>query len=280
MKQEPFVIERSFDAPIEKVWKAITDKDQMKQWYFDIPGFRPEVGYEFEFEGGDENKRYRHLCKITEVIPGKKLSYSWRYDGYEGNSLVTFELFAEDLQTKLTLTHSGLETFPLNNPDLAKENFAVGWNQIIGTALKNFVETTSIKKSIEINAAAARVWDVLVNPIQIKQWASAFSEGTYVETDWRKGSEVVWRIKDGEAGAKGIVEINNSPSLLKVVFYDDTKSDASTVPGPYSEMFSLSGTEDKTILSVESGPVSLKENAAHAPMWEKAIEKIKMLSES
>ena len=280
MKQEPFVIERSFNAPIEKVWKAITDRDQMKQWYFDIAGFKPEVGYEFEFEGGDENKRYRHMCKITEVIPGKKLSYSWRYDGYEGNSLVTFELFAEGNQTKLKLTHAGLETFPRTNPDLAKENFAAGWNEIIGTALKNFIETTSIKRSIEINASALKVWQVLVNTDYIKQWASAFSEGTYVETDWKKGSEVLWKTKEGEVGAKGVVEINDAASLLKVVFYEDTNSDRSATPGPYSEVYSLSGSENKTILSVEAGPLSFKDNAVHAPLWDKAIAKIKTLSES
>ena len=30
MKTEPFVIERTFNAPAEKVWKALTDKEQMK----------------------------------------------------------------------------------------------------------------------------------------------------------------------------------------------------------------------------------------------------------
>ena len=36
MKNEPFVIERTYNATAEKVWQAITDKNQMKQWYFDI----------------------------------------------------------------------------------------------------------------------------------------------------------------------------------------------------------------------------------------------------
>ncbi len=47
----PFTIERIYNALIEKVWQAITDKDQMKQWYFDIAGFKPEVGFEFSFSG-------------------------------------------------------------------------------------------------------------------------------------------------------------------------------------------------------------------------------------
>lgn len=144
MTNAPFVIERTYHAPVGKVWKAITDKYEMKQWYFDLAEFKPEVGFEFRFEGGKDDKQYLHICKITEVIIEKKLAYSWRYDGYEGNSVVTFELFAEGDQTRLKLTHEGLETFPQHNPAFAKENFVEGWTSILGSSLKGFVEGTTI----------------------------------------------------------------------------------------------------------------------------------------
>jgi uncharacterized protein YndB with AHSA1/START domain len=140
MKNEPIVIERTFNAPVERVWNAITDKDSMKKWYFDLAEFKPVVGFEFQFTGGTEENKYLHLCKITEIIPGKKLSYSWRYDGYEGDTLVTFELAVVNSKTTVKLTHVGIETFPSDNPDFAKENFEQGWNHIIGTSLKEFVE--------------------------------------------------------------------------------------------------------------------------------------------
>ena len=85
----PFTIERTYNAPISKVWKAITDKDLMKQWYFDLPDFKAEIGTEFQFKGGaDDGKQYTHLCIVVEVIQEKKIAYTWRYDGYEGNSKV------------------------------------------------------------------------------------------------------------------------------------------------------------------------------------------------
>jgi uncharacterized protein YndB with AHSA1/START domain len=141
MDNQPIVLERVFNAPISKVWTAITDKDEMKQWYFDLAEFRPEVGFEFEFTAGHEDGiQYRHLCEITEVIPGKKLTYSWRYDGYAGNSFVTFELFEKGSQTLLRLTHTGLETFPQQNKDFAKGNFVEGWNHIINISLKEYLE--------------------------------------------------------------------------------------------------------------------------------------------
>ncbi|MFA6469325.1 MAG: SRPBCC domain-containing protein [Bacteroidota bacterium] len=140
MEHKPFIIERSYTASVEQVWKAITDSGEMKQWYFDLPGFRAEIGYTFEFFGGPPEKQYRHLCTVTEVIPNKKLTYSWRYDGYAGNSFVTFELFDEGNATRVKLTHAGLESFPKENPDLAKQNFAMGWTDIIGRSLKEFLE--------------------------------------------------------------------------------------------------------------------------------------------
>ena len=139
---EPFVIERTYDAPVEKVWKALTDKNEMKQWYFDLKEFKPEPGFEFQFYGeGKNGEKFLHLCKITDVLKNKKLRYSWRYDGYEGISFVTFELFDEGEKTRLKLTHEGLESFPKTaNNDFAKENFAEGWTYITGTSLKEYLE--------------------------------------------------------------------------------------------------------------------------------------------
>lgn len=137
---QPFVIERTYHSSVEKIWKAITDKTEMKKWYFDLTEFVAEPGFEFSFTAGTPENPYHHLCKIVEAIPLQKLSYTWRYDGYAGNSIVSFDLLPVGNETKLTLTHLGLETFPDSNPDLAKENFAKGWTHIIGSSLKEHLE--------------------------------------------------------------------------------------------------------------------------------------------
>src|SRR5438128_9830941 len=122
---EAVVIERTFNAPVARVWQALTDVEEMRRWYFDLKEFKPEVGFEFEFIVEHEGVKYHHLCKITEVIPQKKLAYTWRYKGEQGDSLVTLELFAEGDKTRLKLTHAGLETFP-KTPSLARENIMKG----------------------------------------------------------------------------------------------------------------------------------------------------------
>lgn len=140
-------IERTYNAPVEKVWTALTDVeqvrewyfDQVREWYFDLNEFIPKVGFEFGFVVEHEGNRYDHRCKVTEVIPQRKIAYTLRYQGHEGDSLVTIELFPDGDKTRLKLTHEGLETFP-KTPAFARENFEKGWTAIIGSELKEFVE--------------------------------------------------------------------------------------------------------------------------------------------
>lgn len=141
MSNKKVIIERVFDADITLVWKALTEKELMKQWYFDTKEFKAVVGFKFEFWGGEEGgKQWKHLCEITEVIAYKKLAYSWKYEGYSGISYVTFELFEENKSTKLKLIHTGIDTFPADIPELAIHNFENGWNHIINVSLKEFLE--------------------------------------------------------------------------------------------------------------------------------------------
>lgn len=273
---EPVVIEKTFNAPIAKVWKAITNKDDMKHWYFDLAEFKPEVGFEFQFEGGDEKKCYLHLCKVTEVIPGKKLTYSWRYDGNAGNSFVTWELFEEGKKkTSLRLTHTGLETFPKENPDLAKHNFVRGWTGITDK-LEKFVETDILRKEIDIRAPIAKVWEVVLDA---NKWAGEFSKGAYFESDWQKGSQVVWKDKHGKIGTKGVVTHHESNRFLKVSFYDDINTTPADQPGAYYESYLLTEKNGKTLLVIEAGPLSDHDIRMFLPLWGKALTKMKALAE-
>jgi uncharacterized protein YndB with AHSA1/START domain len=138
--QESILVERTFNATADEVWQAISDPNRMKEWYFDIKEFKPEVGFEFQFYAGDEKKKFLHICKIKEVIIGKKLVYSWRYDYDPGVSVVSFELFPEGEKTRLKLTHLGTNNFSEDHPELATENFVHGWNEIIHTNLKKYLE--------------------------------------------------------------------------------------------------------------------------------------------
>jgi uncharacterized protein YndB with AHSA1/START domain len=140
MDGKPLIVEKRLNAPAARVWQAMTDDREIKNWYFNIPVFKPEPGFEFEFYGGSDDKEYLHQCKVTEVIPERKLSYTWKYKDYPGESEVSFELFPEGEMTLIRLTHTGIESFPQGSVDFARESFTEGWNAILGKSLKDFVE--------------------------------------------------------------------------------------------------------------------------------------------
>jgi uncharacterized protein YndB with AHSA1/START domain len=144
VEKGPLIIERTFAAPLSLVWRALTNRADLAKWYFDLENFAPETGCEFRFVVEHEGNQLDHRCKITEVIPQKKIAYTWRYAGYAGDSLVTFELFPDGDKTRLKLTHEGLDTFTEASL-LPRKNFLRGWTSLIGTELKQFVETESQK---------------------------------------------------------------------------------------------------------------------------------------
>ena len=130
-QNEPFVIERVYNAPVEKVWKALTDKSYMKQWYFSIAEFEPVVGFEFQFEGSNEGRTFLHRCKITEVVENKKLVFTnIALDDkdthlLEGVTTVTFDDVGG--KTKLTVHTGAAGTAPGVEQMLG--GMEQGWNE-------------------------------------------------------------------------------------------------------------------------------------------------------
>jgi uncharacterized protein YndB with AHSA1/START domain len=141
---EPIIVEQTFHKSIDTVWNAITEIDQMRQWYFEnIPSFKAEVGFETQFNVQSQDRHFLHMWKVTEVVPLKTLTYNWKYEGYQGNSFVVFELFEQNNLTKLRVTHQVLESFPEDIPEFARESGVEGWKYFIRKSLKEFLENIS-----------------------------------------------------------------------------------------------------------------------------------------
>ncbi len=138
MAHDTLIIKSDLNASLDAVWKAISQKEDMDKWYFDIPDFKLEQGSVFHFEGGEAQDRFMHNCEILEIIPIKKLMYSWSYEGHTGHSIVTFELNSLGDKTRITLYHQGLETFV--HPKLSRDKFEEGWKYIMHESLRAYVE--------------------------------------------------------------------------------------------------------------------------------------------
>lgn len=137
----PIIIKKKINAPIEKVWRALTDKNEMQSWYFDIPNFEAEVGKQFDFYEPGEEKKYHHRIEILEIIPNEKLKHTWFYPEFsKEKTFVTWELNSDGEGTLVTLTHEDLNHFKDLGEGFSTESFTQGWNEIIGQSLKLYLE--------------------------------------------------------------------------------------------------------------------------------------------
>lgn len=137
---EPIIVEEDFDAPAEVLWRAITDRDQMVQWYFaEIDAFEAVVGFSTEFAIKVDGADIVHQWEIIDVVPPQRISHSWRFEDIPGDGTVTWEIFERGSGSTLRLTNTGLETFPQDNPLFTRESCEGGWRYFIGERLKGFL---------------------------------------------------------------------------------------------------------------------------------------------
>jgi uncharacterized protein YndB with AHSA1/START domain len=102
-----------FPHPPEKVWDYLTKSELMAQWLMKND-FQPIVGLDFQFRtnpipGLDFDGIF--YCKVLEVVPFKRLSYSWKSGPGKGeitlDSVVLWKLEPKDKGTEVFLEHSG-----------------------------------------------------------------------------------------------------------------------------------------------------------------------------
>ncbi|MGZ2371639.1 SRPBCC family protein [Ancylomarina sp. YFZ004] len=135
------VVEQSFHVSVSQLWKAISELEQMKHWFFEnIESFKAEVGFETQFNVKSGERNFMHLWKITEVIPLEKIVYSWKYEGYEGESCVSFETFITEGGSSLRVSHILINSFPQSIPEFTRESCQGGWEYFIHNRLKTFMD--------------------------------------------------------------------------------------------------------------------------------------------
>ncbi|MBW3112160.1 MULTISPECIES: SRPBCC family protein [Bacillaceae] len=126
-----------FKAPIQKVWDAVSTSEGISSWF--MPNdFQPVVGHEFHIQSPFGPSP----CKVLEINPPHKLSFSWDTDGW----FVEFRLKEVGNQTEFTVIHGGWKdddavvSKPNEKSSVIRERMANGWIGIVDQRLRKVVE--------------------------------------------------------------------------------------------------------------------------------------------
>ena len=128
----------------------------------------------------------------------------------------------------------------------------------------------SVQRSIEINAAASKVWQVFTDPVITRQMG-----GEYV-SDWKVGSTFGWKASDGKMLTNGTILQIEPERLLKhnLLNTDDTVISEIT--------YDLREQNGRTILHASENFTNLindKEYANAVDGWDAALIALKELAE-
>lgn len=147
--QDEIVSEIEIAAPPERIFRALTDAEQLKQW-FRSPECPPKLWemdarldgkYRYATEGSTAINGVNDFeCHghITEYDPPRVLAYTWFanwHDDRTVRTLVRWELTALSGGTHVKVTHSGLSNLPV-----ARKDYTDGWPAVV-EMLKNFAES-------------------------------------------------------------------------------------------------------------------------------------------
>ena len=127
-----------FQQPPGEVWQYLTQPELMAQWLM-TSDFKPVLGHKFQFA---HNAKVDAYCQVLEIIPQKRLSYSWRKGSSEQeikvDSVVTWTLNRKNEGTELQLEHTG---FVLVEDALAHRK---GWDYCLNRMIERINSSHAI----------------------------------------------------------------------------------------------------------------------------------------
>ena len=138
---------------------------------------------------------------------------------------------------------------------------------------------------ITIDAPRERVWEILWGSDTYPQWTSGFAEGSNVETDWIKGSRILF--VDGKGNGMISVIEENIPnefmSFKHLGVMEDGKENFEIAKERgwvnAIENYTLKSQGDKTELTIDQD-VEEEYKDSFIETWPKALSKLKTLSET
>src|SRR5690242_19271534 len=130
--ERDIVLEVSYPAAPEFVWRALTEPELLREWLMDND-FRAAVGVRCKFRmPAQPGFSGRIECEVLEVVPNRRLVYTWDGGGSWGKTTVWWTLDADGTGTHLKLEHRGFHGF---RPFLLSLMMSSGWKKKLTTVV-------------------------------------------------------------------------------------------------------------------------------------------------
>lgn len=121
----------SVKANVGEVWHALTDRDELENWWSEDVVIEPKVGGKFiEKWQDDEGTRQLASGRVLISKPKKQIAFTWREKDWPQSSVTECSFTIEPqgpTKSLLKLTHSGWETLPPERRTVLLKEFKVGW---------------------------------------------------------------------------------------------------------------------------------------------------------
>ena len=137
---------------------------------------------------------------------------------------------------------------------------------------------------ITIDASPEKIWDIIIGKDTYPVWTSVFSEGSTVETDWKKGSKAIFGDGSG-SGMIAYIEEHDPNRFLSIKHVgmindgvEDTTSDKVKEWAGAHEDYTLTPIDGKTEWLVEID-VSQEWEEFMTKAWNQAQQKVKEMAE-
>jgi uncharacterized protein YndB with AHSA1/START domain len=129
-------------ATAAEIWRALTDRDDLEEWWSEGVTLEPKVGGKFrEAWEDDEGKKQLASGKVLAVKANKEIHFTWNEKNWAKDAFTECLIVIEDNKTNRTLTlkHSGWEIFPAGKRATLMKDFEVGWTYHL-KELKSFLD--------------------------------------------------------------------------------------------------------------------------------------------
>jgi uncharacterized protein YndB with AHSA1/START domain len=97
---------KQIDAPPEHVFRALTDREELIQWFPSSAESDPRTGGEYvlRFEFEDASRNHTYAGRYEDVTPNERVRFPW---SGQFETMVEFTLRRSNGGTELMLAHSG-----------------------------------------------------------------------------------------------------------------------------------------------------------------------------